>query len=291
MNRKNNLSRDFMVNLNIPENIYFLGRLWSDGHVGDLKFSLYASNGDMDHMDDFFNNMGVVTRHRRKNSKNSISYQISTHSYKNFFEKYNFKNKSKTFSKELFDAIPTDYHRYFWLGYFDGDGCLYIHKRSKKLNFWSTIDQDWSELEILLKSMGIEYEIIKFIRKSGKHKSSTLEIRKCQDIKKFLGFLYKTIPNDSIGLKRKYQKYLDLLSIDYKEGKIYSNFKGVSFNKNTRRWISMIYKNSTNGLEKDKYLGYSSTEDEAKNKIDQYCKNNNIDLFKLKEKKEKVYIS
>jgi len=124
-----------------------------------------------------------------------------------------FHKKSKNPPEIILNKIPKDLHRYFFLGFFDGDGCLYHNKGRNcfTLSFTGPKEQDWRFVEELLKSLQIKYGIIRrsHVSKEGTTQSNSfISIQNWSGIKKALEFLYN---GTDLGLSRKraiYEKFL-----------------------------------------------------------------------------------
>lgn len=87
----------------------------------------------------------------------------------------------------------------------DGDGCFYYkEKMSNQFYLTGTIEQDWSSFITIFESIDVR---VKHIKIQNKNKSSFIRVTNVKDIKKIGDFIYSTIEEDSIGLKRKYEKY------------------------------------------------------------------------------------
>jgi hypothetical protein len=118
-------------------------------------------------------------------------------------------NKSKVSPKKILNLIPDKFKRFFFLGYFDADGCFYYNKKNycRQLKIGSTYEQDWSCIEKLFKNLKINYQIEKRITKN-KHCYSTIRTWGKQNVKSFGALLYQSFKKDKIGLKRKYEKFV-----------------------------------------------------------------------------------
>lgn len=89
---------------------------------------------------------------------------------------------------------------------------------SNQFYLTGSIDQDWTSFINIFKSIDTNF---KHIKNSKKNKSSFIRVTNVKDIKKIGEFIYKTISEDNIGLKRKYEKYkLIIENISEKENNI-----------------------------------------------------------------------
>lgn len=208
-----------------PEVCYFLGYFWADGSFsGKHAIHLEIQKNDGDDIKDTMFEIGgwnIQTRQRTRAGKLFGKVQMKFVASNKFLvehlKRFGFSNKSIDSPEKILEAIPLGLRRYFWRGYFDGDGCVYFSKnfRTKSMNFWGSTGQDWSSLINVYDSLGLKYYVKKYKRtsKSGKvYKSSTVYVTNGVDIVKFLDFIYLDRENDKIGLTRKYNKYLEIKS-------------------------------------------------------------------------------
>lgn len=295
MKKINKIDKDFLINLDIPENVYLLGRIWSDGHIGKNAICLYGVREDLNFMIPYLNKMGIFTISNRQRYVNgkifgkvSSTIQFSNKSFLKFIDDVNFREKSTVSPDKLIHMIPEKNRNYFWRGYFDGDGCLYVKKYRTMLNFWSTIDQDWTFVIDLCKKLDVEFNKIEHIRKGGKHNSSTIEIRKSAHIKKVMDYIYNNYDFDKFGLERKYKKY-ELLNNMVSNKKRNNTHRGIIYNKTIDKWGAFL-SYIVDGKISRKFLHWHDTEETAKNYRDMYIIDNKLteNVFVPKDKK---YIS
>lgn len=265
-----------------PYFIYFLGFLWADGHLYKRGRSSIIFCSEIDSNDirnillKIFKFSEYTRQAKNKDGSNfgklGYRFNITDKILYSCLVKYGFLEKSFTSHKRVLDFIPENLHHYFWRGFFDGDGCLYTkHRRS--LAFWSTIEQDWSALINIFQFLNIkDYSITKYSRKQGKHKSSTIELRKSNEIKIFLDYIYS---DEIFGLTRKYNKYLEYINNIFPEIKQKSHIrKGICFcpSQRSKKW-HVYYLNKTKNR---KHIGWFLTSTEAENALDKYILENNL---------------
>ena len=121
-----------------------------------------------------------------------------------------YRDKSHTTPSKILARIPAKIHNYFWRGYIDADGCFYRHgiQCLRQFSLAGSYNQDWTAFIMLLKALGItRYKVSRRI--VGKHKTrgSIVVIANKADIYRLGKYLYGD-RYDSLGLKRKYLKYL-----------------------------------------------------------------------------------
>lgn len=119
--------------------------------------------------------------------------------------------KSVVSPSKILSRIPDKLKSYFFLGFSDRDGCFYKKKNCNKNAYLisGSYEQDWSDFANLMKKMDCKYGIKKHISKIG-HKSSNLSFANKKSILSFGQYVYKTIEYDNVGLKRKYQKFIEI---------------------------------------------------------------------------------
>jgi len=194
--------------------VYFLGFLWADGWISKKWNAIEICIVE----DDFKCLKSILMKHvkwgllkkqkyRNKKMFGRPQIRMTKHipELKRFLLLNNYQNKSGGSPKLILSHIPETLHRYWWRGYFDGDGSISISKNGcKNLGFWSTLNQDWLELKTLVESMGLTFSIYTYKRKCGTSSSFTTANRKY--IKKFGEYIYPHLKYD-FGLKRKFNKF------------------------------------------------------------------------------------
>ena len=200
--------------VNDKEFIYLLGFLWADGYISKSTNSIEINIIK----DDFMSIANPLSRHIEWNifqkqrraeghsyGKPQIKAQKSLPELKSFLIEHSYGYKSGGSPQSILSVIPENKRRYWWRGYFDGDGSLAISKNGcKNLAFWSVINQDWSELSSLMKSLDSTFNIYFYERACGN--SSALTSTRKQSILQFGNYIYPELQYD-FGLKRKFDKF------------------------------------------------------------------------------------
>jgi hypothetical protein len=194
------------------EDAYTLGYLWADGHLGkQYNLNIKINETDANEIFDTFMLFEDFHIYNSDNSKANPTWQNAKTFYKTnnikykILENHGFTEKCNISHEKIMPLIPAQFEPYFWRGFFDGDGCIYLRKKEKlgQLCFASSYEQDWSYLQKLLNDIGIVSKIKFQVSKKG-HKSSCLRVTGKYSIIKFLEYIY---PNGhDFGLKRKFDK-------------------------------------------------------------------------------------
>lgn len=202
-------------NIENGETAYVLGFLWADGFVGKKSVGIELDLNDLLEVKPIFDSVmewKFYTRKReysatgelRKNSKEICQ----------FLSSLGYKDKSIRFSKEIIESIPKNLIKYFLRGFLDGDGNITPEHYS--VRFCGPINYDWTEIENLLKVMGVKSRINKsssINENTGNLNSySFLIVSGKSNFLKFLTFIYDERDTDNIGLTRKFNKYQEALN-------------------------------------------------------------------------------
>jgi len=213
---KNNIKKSLYKNINNKRFVYFLGFLWADGNLRYYPktkkpnaVSIETLESDSLHIEKIISKIPIkysTHKRSRKNRKHQQSIIVSDVEFSNFLKnEFKFDKKSYISHEYILNKIPRNLWVYWMQGYVDGDGFIKGNIKNGKINrgtiqIGSSYDQDWSFLE---KIINCNVKIKKYISRKG-HKSSTLNITKINDCKKFLNWLYEY---PEMCLKRKYEKY------------------------------------------------------------------------------------
>lgn len=209
------------MNITTPEIAYFLGYFWADGHIKRAKnkndsniynFNMTIQKRDYLSIKWILDKIGdwTICFSKSKNPNWQDKAAITT-SNKFFFEfliENDYSIKSQTTPTKILNRIPDHLKHYFWLGFFDGDGCFYICKDHfyGQFCFAGSYMQDWKDLQNLLNNLNIKYSVCRRAFKKGK--SSAISFCKQQDCIIFGNYLYSDKKINNIGLNRKYNKWI-----------------------------------------------------------------------------------
>jgi len=196
---------------------YFLGLLWADGHISksNNNVSIECNGEDMLEFKkvlDVFGKWSYYSRKRidsRTSTKPVINAYIHDRSLHDFLVENDFLEKSIKSPEKIISKIPKELINYFLLGLVDGDGCFYFREGlSNQFYLSGSLKQDWTSIKIILESIGV---YAKYIQVKNVNSSSFIRVTNVKDIKKIGDFVYSTIEDDNIGLKRKYEKYKQII--------------------------------------------------------------------------------
>lgn len=206
------------------EGAYLLGFLWADGSIRDGKgyaIKLQITEADARQIEPTVDKTGTWSKYVRKppakhpHYQTTITFVTSNRCIHEFLGQCNYSSKSASPDKIL-SHIPEHLRHYWWRGYFDGDGCLYVKSKQRawQIVLTSEAEQDWSFAESLLKELGCRYKVN--VRESLNPVGMSSEVRMGahESCKRFLDYIYQERNIDHIGLTRKYDKYLEFLALE-----------------------------------------------------------------------------
>jgi hypothetical protein len=197
-----------------PIHAYLLGFIWADGHVS-FKYkacSIEARFVTDDALDilPLFRQTGKWGEYTQtpQGCREATIVKTNNRPFAEFLDKMDYVTKSSAPATKILKFIPSELHRYWWLGCIDGDGCFHIPKKpGQEISISSTLDQNWEHLEQLAPQIGVDYHLARRIEKTGT--SSEIRIVKKASCSKLIHYLYPQ--SYEFGLKRKYQKAMQML--------------------------------------------------------------------------------
>jgi len=214
-NKNHNIDENLFFNIKDPIVAYFLGLLWSDGHIiskGNGKensIKIESKKSDLTEIIDHLNSMGKWTISYRTRPGRQEQMLISTSNRKlvDFLVEHGYLNKKIESADKILNKIPDELKHYFFRGLSDGDGCFYQNIKNKCTQFSiaSTIEQNWSYVETVFKNLNIKYKIV--ITEKLSSKSSIIRITNKKDIIKFGYYIYF---GEKFGFSRKYIKFKNI---------------------------------------------------------------------------------
>lgn len=220
-----NLNIKHILSFKNSESNYLFGFLWGDGWISKIAYRINFQFVKDDYLDlvNCFNSWGKWHIYFKNKSNQNIvrkdSVDISGNSELlfNFLKTHDYDIKSKTSPSKILEVIPNKHHYIFWRGYIDADGCWYYNSKNilRQFSLSGSHDQDWSDFEKLCNNLDIKYTIVRrtqFAKKLNKMTSSSI----CRITGKYnllrLGQYIYPKGFDNIGLKRKYDKYTEIIN-------------------------------------------------------------------------------
>lgn len=192
----------FIVNHN-PISVYILGLLWVDGYVNkkNKQVIIECAGDDIDYFYTLFSDTGCYGLYDRKNRKTKTIYSNSLE-LSNFLKECNYTKKGELTPNKILSKINKDLHKYFILGWFDGDGCFYINKGITQMTITGGCNQKWDGMIDICNELNINFNIRIIERKEGNY--SQFRVTNMGDIVSFGEYIYG---NHNIGLNRKKDKF------------------------------------------------------------------------------------
>lgn len=200
------LSLDFSKTNTPKELAYFLGFFWADGYnkPKDKALVIEITEEDGTVLEPIFMRLATfsIYKRSREGRKPQITFYYRDEYLFEFINSLGKYPNSTESHEKVLKFIPDEYLLYFLRGLIDGDGSYYLSDKAVQFNIASSINQDWSYLQYVLKKYGMETTVNK--TESEKGNSSHLRCSNPSKIKAFLNVLYRV--KDHIWLDRKYLK-------------------------------------------------------------------------------------
>jgi len=208
------IEKDFetLSDLTNPRSVYILGLLWADGNVSKTRnrITISTTHPDLESIKAATQEVGgwLISHKKaaRKKQHWKEQYQliISNPLFKDFLLKYNYGNKSGGSPKEIIESIPAECRKYWFLGYFDGDGS--ISKDGAVLDLASCYDQNWDFMEDLCGEQNIEFKIER--RSLSRGAGSVFRFISYANTLAFCRYIYS---GENLGFPRKRERFLKML--------------------------------------------------------------------------------
>lgn len=215
-------------NINKMEISYILGFIWADGFInyeptkkGKTRYmvGVHINSNDADIIYSIFKMTGnwKLYQYKRFDKRTKKYYETSyiqtCNEYLiNFLIENDYDKKSSINPYKILNRIPDELKSHFYRGFSDGDGCYYIKNRVCQYVLSGTFNQSWNWIENLLIFFKIKYNIL--YQENKKSQSSKIRFTNINDITSYSNYIYKDWNN--IGLKRKYEKYSQMLELNIK---------------------------------------------------------------------------
>lgn len=192
---------------------YYLGYFWADGYIRQNNLQIEIIQEDGNDIKDIFVNLVPmhITYRSRVNRKPQIRFATNSPSLVKILQEFGKYSRSSESHSKILEWIPKELRKFFILGLSDGDGNFYDRGNSTQFTIASNLNQDWSGL--LNELNEFNFNVNKEITKRGN--SSVIRITDLNKIKQFIHYLYD---GHNLGLKRKRNKALNILT---KKSKLY----------------------------------------------------------------------
>jgi hypothetical protein len=200
-------------------NCYILGLLWADGWINRNTLGIEMIEEDIATLLPLFESITKnwkITKRSRLNRKPQMVLRLNNKAIVQSLTRYGYKNKIFGPDK-LLNSIPQQLKKYWFLGYFDGDG--HFDLKRNHIIFSSRHDQNWNFCHDYFDNAGKIY-----IGKNNK-KGHTFSIYRITNIKNCfnaLNLIYDS--KTKIGLERKRKKIIEFFN---KNQKVLSLMKDV----------------------------------------------------------------
>lgn len=195
-----------LTDLSRPESCYLLGLLWGDGYVLQTGFGIRLVTKDMHDIEWMIEELGTIPYHKthNKNRQETQAYSVSSKKIRAWLVDKDYHDKSQKSPTKIIQAIPSSNRHYFFRGWFDADG--HWHCKPSEWSLSGAYDQDWTEIESLMKQFHFPYALRVTIHDKGC--SSYVKLTRTKHIEALGDYVYKDYEHEKIGLKRKYKTYL-----------------------------------------------------------------------------------
>lgn len=243
---KQNANLDAILEMKDPHIIYCLGFLWGDGHLASPRnvctgVRLAIVEKDFKSIKKSIIRLGkcnIYHTHRRIKWKPQTTWVLNDIRLADFLFQNDYHKKSFVCPKKILEKIPDNLKHFWWRGFFEADGCLYVKGGiPKQLFFGGQYDYDWKLPLEFFSKMGLVFHVKHKISKTGN--CSLFSCFKQVDMLSFLNYIYEGVKKDKIGLKRKSKKFIELKSFKPKEKT--SKHKYVMYAKvgdgEKRKWL------------------------------------------------------
>lgn len=193
-----------------PEMAYVLGFIYADGNMSRDAYKIRIDSKDIQILEDIRVAMDSTHPVSKQKNKNGYWYELMVSNkalYGDLRKLGVFPNKSLTMR---LPEIPSEYMKDFIRGYFDGDGCIYEVKR-KRPTPGLEIDFATGSKDFAIKIINVLNENVHVSIRLTNPRKNYYRIRGWNQASEAI-FDYMYSENPTLYLKRKYDKFLDIMS-------------------------------------------------------------------------------
>lgn len=203
--------------LDCAEKFYFLGFFAADGcnskKYNNVKIKLQT--GDLELLEKFKvlleSDRPIYNVHQKetKNRKESfaVNFELTSKYFCEKLEELGLSER-KTYTLQLPDYIPDKYFRDYVRGLFDGDGNISVSYINKPKGLSSIAGNPKFLLQV--KEKLEKFLSVHVVYQEKNENCGYIKINRQEDLKVFLDWMYK---DSNLYMERKYQKYLEFLSV------------------------------------------------------------------------------
>ncbi len=208
----NNIEEDW-IDFNNPLFWYIIGIVTTDGHINNKSNTIQIYQKNIEYL----YNIQKLIGHFGKiyKSTNIYSLHLTNNKLYNFFIDNNFST-DKRYNVPFIKNIPDNMFKYYLLGIFDGDGCIYYNYRSGQFvnKIFQITSGSYNLVEKLNENLiNLNYKSkINYKVSTVGNKYYDLVLSNTNDILNILEWFYDD-SSKKFCLKRKYISYVKLLKI------------------------------------------------------------------------------
>lgn len=213
--RKYSIDESFFDSIDTEEKAYFVGFLFADGYNNTERHSVNLSLAEKDR--EILEQLSACLKtnkplqyveYHNGNTSNQYRLVIANKHISEQLESLGC-TRAKTFTCEFPSWISQEMKRHFLRGYFDGDGHIGLTKHVARFEIVGTEKFCESVAELLMQECNVNSSIR---ARHPNRKNNIRQLKVCgnRQILKVLHYIYD---NSQIYLKRKYEKYIEILDM------------------------------------------------------------------------------
>jgi hypothetical protein len=241
---------DQFYNIVDPKVAYWLGLMWADGHVPKGNHSHISMNlvkADAENVYPIIKDIMdfAIYDVPKENSPSKPQTQFAAYdkNLKKFLSEMDYPEKSFVSATKILQHIPIKLHRFFFLGFLDGDGCICKTRENSNIKFsllfCGTQNQNWSFAQEFIENCNCSWKIYKRNPNIGAgYTGSAIRVGAQFEAWHICSILYQSYKKDKIGLNRKYQSFLELQRDCKVESRAILGFRGVIKLKSSKNFYA-----------------------------------------------------
>lgn len=234
--KRNLLNKALFLHLDTAEIAYTLGVIWADGCLpsNSNSISLTMLSSDIEELMPVLKKVGNWGSYIRKHPRwqEATTVHAADKDIATFLKSVGYRNKSFDSACKILELIPQHLHKYWWRGIIDGDGNFNEQNGSRSFSLSSSQSQDWTFAENLCKRLDLPYSIYtknQLNKRSRKvNRCSLIVVHGYFDIRTLYNYVYDGMPEDHIGMTRKYD-YATRMVANFPKSIRYQLDKGIQY--------------------------------------------------------------